>query len=56
MRICLSLEDVAVHAGHVVMMEGDDNIWLIVGNSQGILDQQLNQAHPLPLLNIVIVD
>jgi hypothetical protein len=56
MRIFLSLKEVPVHASHVVMMEGDNNIWLIVGNSQGILDQQLCQAHPLPLLKVVIVN
>ena len=39
--ICLSLKEVAVHEGHKVLMEVDDNISLIVGNLQGILDQQL---------------
>jgi hypothetical protein len=35
------LKEVAVHEGHKVLMEVDDNISLIVGNLQGILDQQL---------------
>jgi hypothetical protein len=39
--ICLSLEEVTVRAGHKVLMEVDDNISLIVGNPQGISDQQL---------------
>jgi hypothetical protein len=38
--ICLSFEEVSVHAGHKVWMEVDI-ILLIVGNPQGILDQQL---------------
>ncbi len=33
------LEEVTVHAGHKVLMEVDDIILVIVGNTQGILDQ-----------------
>jgi hypothetical protein len=35
------LEEAAVHAGHEVLMEVDDNILLIAVNPQGILDEQL---------------
>ncbi len=34
--ICLSLEEVAVHAGHKVLMKVDDNSALSVGDQQGI--------------------
>jgi hypothetical protein len=34
----VSLEKVAVRAGHDVLMEVDDNISLIVGDPQGILE------------------
>jgi hypothetical protein len=47
------LEGVIVHAGHEVLMEVDDNIVLIVGDQQGILDQQL-RPHIIHLLNIII--
>jgi hypothetical protein len=36
--ICLSLEEVAVRAGYKVLVKVDNNILLIVGNPQGILD------------------
>jgi hypothetical protein len=36
--IYLSFEEVAVHAGKKVLVKVDNNILLIVGNSQGILD------------------
>ncbi len=49
--ICLSLEDVTVHAGHKVMAEADDNSDLIVGNRQGILGKQLRHN---PILEIYI--
>jgi hypothetical protein len=39
------LEEVAVRAGHKVLMEVELNILLIAGDSQGILDQQL-RPHP----------
>ncbi len=42
-----------MHAGHEVLMEVDDNIVLIVGDQQGILDQQL-RPHIIHLLNIII--
>jgi hypothetical protein len=35
------LEDVALCAGHKVLMKVEDNILLIVGDPQGILDKQL---------------
>jgi hypothetical protein len=34
--ICLPLEDIAMPAGHEVLMGVDDNILLTVGNPQGI--------------------
>jgi hypothetical protein len=43
-----------VHAGHEVLMEIDNSILLIVGDAQGILDQQL-RPHPIYSLNIVII-
>jgi hypothetical protein len=36
-HIYLSLEEVAMHAGHQVLMKVDDNILLIVSNPQGVL-------------------
>jgi hypothetical protein len=35
-------------------MEIDDNILLIAGNPQGILNQQL-KPHPIHVLNIIIL-
>jgi hypothetical protein len=49
----MSLEEIAVHAGHEVLMEVDYNISLIVSNQWGILDQQL-KPHPITLLRIII--
>jgi hypothetical protein len=46
------MEEVAVRAGHKVLLF-DDNIFLIVGDPQGLLDQQLS-PHPIHLLNIII--
>jgi hypothetical protein len=43
------LEDIAVHAGHEVLMEVDGNITMTVGNPQGILDEQL-RPQPIHLL------
>jgi hypothetical protein len=48
------LEDVPVRAGHKVLMEADDNILMIIGDPQGILDQQL-RLRPINLLIIVIL-
>ncbi len=42
-----------MNTGQKVLMEIDDNILQIVGNLQGILDQQLN-PRPMHLLNIFI--
>ncbi len=39
MLLCLSLEEVAVCAVHKVLLKVDDNILLIVGDPQGILDE-----------------
>jgi hypothetical protein len=36
----LSLGEVVVCAGHKVLMEVDNNILVIAGNTQGILDQR----------------
>ncbi len=44
--ICLYLEEVAVRAGHNVMIDVDANISLIIGNPHMILDQQL-RPHPI---------
>jgi hypothetical protein len=41
----MSLEKVTVCAGHEVLMEVHDNFLLIVGDPQGILDEQL-RTHP----------
>jgi hypothetical protein len=45
------LEEVAMRAGHEVLKEFDDNILLIVGDPQEILELQL-RPHPIHLLNI----
>ncbi len=42
----MSLEDVAVPAGHEVLVEVDDNKVLIVGDPQGIFGQQY-RPHPM---------
>jgi hypothetical protein len=39
--ICLSLDEVAVHASDEVLMKVDHISVLIVGDQQGILGQQL---------------
>jgi hypothetical protein len=40
----LSLEEVAVHAGHKVLMEGDKIGAAIIGDSQGILGKRSGLA------------
>jgi hypothetical protein len=40
--MCLSSEEVAVCAGHKVLMEVNDNFELIIVAQQGILGQQLS--------------
>ena len=50
--ICLSLEEVEVHAGHEGLMEVDYIILLNVGNPQDILDQQLIKK-PLPMFTML---
>ncbi len=52
--ICLSLEEVAEHAGHEVLVKVGDHISLIVGNRQGILDQKL-RPRPIQFLNPAII-
>jgi hypothetical protein len=52
--MCLSLEEVAVCAGHELLVKVGDHISLIVGNRQGILDQQL-RPRPIQLLNTIII-
>jgi hypothetical protein len=49
------LVDVAVHAGHKVLMENDNNILLIVGDPHGILEEQL-RPRLMHLLFIFIVN
>jgi hypothetical protein len=44
----------AVHAGNKVLIEVVDNILLIVGDPQGILEQHLRH-YPIHLLNICII-
>jgi hypothetical protein len=48
------LEEVAVRAGHEVLMDVKNNCALIVGDPQGILNYQL-KYHPIHLLNVIIV-
>jgi hypothetical protein len=48
------LEEVIVRAGHKVLMEVDDSILLIVGDPQGIFDQQL-RPHQIHLINITFL-
>ncbi len=43
-----------MRAGHKVLTEVDDNIWVIVGEILVIFDQQL-RPHPIYLLNITII-
>jgi uncharacterized membrane-anchored protein len=52
--MCLYMEEVAVHAGHEVLMEVGNNSLLIVGDPMGISDQQL-RPRPFLLLNIPII-
>jgi hypothetical protein len=47
-------EGAAERTGHKVLMEIDDNILLIVGDPQGILDLQVS-PHSIQLLNIVMI-
>ncbi len=42
-----------MRAGHKVLVDVDGNILLIVGDLEGILDQQ-PRPHPIHLLNIII--
>jgi len=48
------LEEVAVSAGHKVLLEVYNNNVLIVGNAKFILDQQL-MPHPIHLFSIIII-
>ncbi len=52
--IFLSLEEVAVHARHKLLMKVDNNSALIFGNPKGILDQQF-RPHPILLLIIIMI-
>ncbi len=52
--IHLLKEDVALSAGHKVLMEVDNISALIVGNPRGILGQQFRTG-PINLLNIFIL-
>jgi hypothetical protein len=46
------LEEVTVCSGHKVLMEVENNILLIVGNLQGILEQQL-RPRTIHLLQLI---
>ncbi len=46
--------EVAVRAGRKVLKETDNNVSLIAGDPQGILDQQL-RPHPICFKNITII-
>jgi hypothetical protein len=48
------LEHAVVCVGLEVLLEVDDNILLIVGDPQGVLDQLL-RPRPIQLLNVVII-
>ncbi len=48
--IHLSLEEVAGHTGHTVLVKVDDNSALIIGNLWGILGWQL-WSQPIHFLN-----
>jgi hypothetical protein len=48
------LVEVAVHAGHKVLIKVDDTCVLIVGHPQGILGQEL-VLYPIHLLNIIVI-
>jgi hypothetical protein len=50
----MSLDKVAMGAGHKVLMEVEDNISLTVGNPQGVLNQQPG-PHPIHSLNITSI-
>ncbi len=50
-HIHMSLEQVTMRAGRKVLMYVDNNILLIVGDPQGILNQKL-RPRPIHLLNI----
>ncbi len=54
----LPLEEVAVCAGDKVLMEVDDNILLIDGDPQGILDVRLEprSIHSLNITFIILID
>jgi hypothetical protein len=52
--ICLSLEGVAVHAGHKVLEKVDGNISLLACDPLGILCQHL-RPHPIYLINIIMI-
>ncbi len=47
--IHLSLEDIAVHGGHEVLMKVDNNISLIVGDLERILYHQLSGLYYTPM-------
>jgi hypothetical protein len=48
--IHLSLDDIIVRAGHKILIEINNYISQIVGDPQGILDQQL-MPYPIHLLS-----
>jgi hypothetical protein len=50
----MSLDKVAMGAGHKVLIEVEDNISLIAGDPQGFLNQQ-PRPRPIHLLNITSI-
>jgi hypothetical protein len=48
------LEEVAVRAGHEVLLEVDDHSALIVGDPRGILGQQF-RPQPIHFLSIILI-
>jgi hypothetical protein len=47
------LEEVTLSLSHDILMEVDDNVLLIVGDPQGILDQHLRLCQ-IHFLNIIL--
>jgi hypothetical protein len=48
--VCLSLEEVTVHADHKVVLKVDDICVLTVSTTQGILRPEAELANPIPLV------
>jgi hypothetical protein len=50
----MSIKEVAMHAGHEVLVEVGNTIVLIVDSSRGILGQQLRLSQ-IQSLNIIVI-